>query len=201
MAAQKVKNPPAMQETWIRSLNQEDPLEKGMVTHPVLLPSEFHGQRSLASYSPWGCRVGHDWVTNTFISMLSLQLLGSHQTARIYLQPFLLWNSKPVSCCACLQQHHHDSKLHPSSFLLASELSSWNSNLLTVFTAYQQLSPSQYTWSKIQLPPARLTRFFFIHSINECFLSPATCWTELQGLGKSSFLLSWSLYSSGKGES
>lgn len=92
-------------------------------------------------------------MTNTFTSVLSLQLLGSHQTARIYLQPFLLWNSKPVSCCPCLQQHHHDSKLHPSSFLLASELSSWNSNLLTVFTAYQQLSPSQYCWGKVQLPP------------------------------------------------
>jgi len=28
-----VKNPPAMQETWVRSLGQEDPLEKGMATH------------------------------------------------------------------------------------------------------------------------------------------------------------------------
>ena len=29
---------------------------------PVFLPGEFHGQRSLASYSPWGCKelVGHD---------------------------------------------------------------------------------------------------------------------------------------------
>ena len=31
---------------------------------PVLLPGEFHGQRSLAGYSPWGHRVGHDCVTN-----------------------------------------------------------------------------------------------------------------------------------------
>ena len=28
-----VKNLPAMQETWVRSLGQEDPLEKGMATH------------------------------------------------------------------------------------------------------------------------------------------------------------------------
>ena len=28
-----VKNPPAMQETWVQSLGQEDPLEKGMATH------------------------------------------------------------------------------------------------------------------------------------------------------------------------
>ena len=29
-----VKNLPAMQETWVRSLGQEDPLERGMATHP-----------------------------------------------------------------------------------------------------------------------------------------------------------------------
>ena len=31
----------------------------------VFLSGEFHGQRSLVSYSPWGRRVGHDWPTNT----------------------------------------------------------------------------------------------------------------------------------------
>ena len=32
----------------------EDPLEKRMATTPVFLPGEFHGQRSLVGYSPWG---------------------------------------------------------------------------------------------------------------------------------------------------
>ena len=40
-----------MQETWVQSLGQEDPLEKGI---PVFLPGEFNGQRSLVVYSPWG---------------------------------------------------------------------------------------------------------------------------------------------------
>ena len=31
--AQMVKNPPAMQETWVQFLVQKDPLEKGMATH------------------------------------------------------------------------------------------------------------------------------------------------------------------------
>jgi len=35
--AQTVKNPPAMQETWGRSLGWEDPLEKGMATHSSIL--------------------------------------------------------------------------------------------------------------------------------------------------------------------
>ena len=33
LVAQRVRNLPAMQETWVRSLGQEDPLEKGMATH------------------------------------------------------------------------------------------------------------------------------------------------------------------------
>ena len=45
-----VKNPPAMQETQLQSLDQEDPLEKGTTTRqptPAFLPGESHGQRSL----------------------------------------------------------------------------------------------------------------------------------------------------------
>ena len=38
LVAQLVKNPPAMQETWIRSLGREDPLEKGKVPTPVFWP-------------------------------------------------------------------------------------------------------------------------------------------------------------------
>ena len=48
-----VKNLPAKQETWVWSLDREDALEKKMATTPVFLPGEFHGQKSLAGYSPW----------------------------------------------------------------------------------------------------------------------------------------------------
>ena len=41
-------------EMQVLSLGQEDPLEKGMATTPVFLPGGFHGQRSLAGYSPRG---------------------------------------------------------------------------------------------------------------------------------------------------
>ena len=41
LAAQKIKNPPAMQETWVRSLGWEDPLEKGMATHSSILVWEI----------------------------------------------------------------------------------------------------------------------------------------------------------------
>ena len=53
LVAQRVKRLPAMQETWVQSLGQEDPLEKEMATTPVFLPGKSHGQRSLEDYSPW----------------------------------------------------------------------------------------------------------------------------------------------------
>ena len=37
LVTQMVKNPPAMQETWVQSLGREDPLEKGMATHSSIL--------------------------------------------------------------------------------------------------------------------------------------------------------------------
>ena len=37
LVAQLVKNLPAMQETWVRTLGWEDPLEKGMATHSSVL--------------------------------------------------------------------------------------------------------------------------------------------------------------------
>ena len=52
--AQTVKNLPAMQETWVQSLDQEDPWRRAGQSTPVFLPGESHGQRSLVGYSPWG---------------------------------------------------------------------------------------------------------------------------------------------------
>ena len=37
LVAQLVKNPPAMQETWVQSLDSEDPLEKGKATHSSIV--------------------------------------------------------------------------------------------------------------------------------------------------------------------
>ena len=51
-----VKNLPAMWETQSRSLDGEDPLEKGMQPTPVFLPGEVHEQRSLVGYGPWDAK-------------------------------------------------------------------------------------------------------------------------------------------------
>ena len=50
--AQMVENLPVMQEEWVQSLGQEDPLEKEMATHSSILAWRIHGQRSLVGYNP-----------------------------------------------------------------------------------------------------------------------------------------------------
>ena len=54
--AQLVKNLPAMQETWVQSLGPEDPPGEGNGNPLQYSCPESHGQRSLAGYSPWGCK-------------------------------------------------------------------------------------------------------------------------------------------------
>ena len=50
-----VKNLPAMQETWVRSLDEEDPLEKEMVTHSSILAWEIPWiEEPNGLHSPWG---------------------------------------------------------------------------------------------------------------------------------------------------
>ena len=67
-----LKNPPAMQETWVQSLGPEIPCRREWLPTPVFLPGEFHGQRSLVSYSPWGQRVRQDQAINTHIRSYKL---------------------------------------------------------------------------------------------------------------------------------
>ena len=43
LVAQLVKNPPAIRETWVRSLGWEDPLEKGKATHSRILAWRIPG--------------------------------------------------------------------------------------------------------------------------------------------------------------
>ena len=45
-----------MQELWVRSLGQEDPLEKEMATHNGILAWRIPWTEDLAGYSPWGCK-------------------------------------------------------------------------------------------------------------------------------------------------
>jgi len=72
-----VKNPPAMHKTQIQSLDWENPLEKGMTTHSSILDrGQFHGQRSLEGYSPWG------YKESDMTERLTLSLSPQDSTSR-----------------------------------------------------------------------------------------------------------------------
>ena len=79
LMAQTIKNLPAMRETWVQSVGWEDPLEEGMATHSSILGLENPWtEESGRLHSPWGRRVGHDWVTkhNTWMDYMNvIQLL------------------------------------------------------------------------------------------------------------------------------
>ena len=77
LVAQLVKSLSAMWETWVWSLDWEDPLEEGMATTPIFWPGEFHGLQSMGSQ-----RVGHDWVTFTFTFL-------SHCTSQLFIYRYV----------------------------------------------------------------------------------------------------------------
>ena len=52
LVAQTVRNPPTLQEAWVRKILWR----RERLSTPVFLPGEFHGQRRLVSYSLWDCK-------------------------------------------------------------------------------------------------------------------------------------------------
>ena len=64
LVAKRLKHLPARWETQVRSAGQEDSLEKEMATHSSTLAWKISWMGSLVSYSPWNCRVVHDWATS-----------------------------------------------------------------------------------------------------------------------------------------
>ena len=85
-----VENLPAMQETQVRSLAQEDPPEEEMTATPVFLPGKSHGQKSEAGYSPRGHKELD--MTERAHRRMSIYFGGLHQKAvcMISFQPHLV---------------------------------------------------------------------------------------------------------------
>ena len=61
LVAQRLKHLPLMQETWVRSMGQEDPLEKEMATHSNILAWRIPWMEEPGGLQSTGLqRVGHD---------------------------------------------------------------------------------------------------------------------------------------------
>ena len=71
LTAQSVKNLPAIQETQVRFLDWEDPLEKEMATHSSILACRIPWAEEPAGYSPWGhknrTRLSDETATAAFL--------------------------------------------------------------------------------------------------------------------------------------
>ena len=103
LVAQMVKHLPAMRETQVRSLDQEDPPEKEMATHSSTLAwkipwiEEPSGLQSMGSQ-----RVGHDWVTSLFnVSQLLVTKVPPPSVSWGARQAALLLNSAQRHDFAC----------------------------------------------------------------------------------------------------
>ena len=69
LVAQRLNHLPAMLETWVQSLGQENLLEKEMATHSSILAWRIPWTEEPGGLQSTGSqRVGHDWVTSHFLS-------------------------------------------------------------------------------------------------------------------------------------
>ena len=128
LIAESVKNMPAMQETWVQFLGQEDPLEKEMSTHSHILAWRI----------PWTEETGR------------LQSIGSQRVRHSLAtkqQFYLLFVALPWQCCRnFLDQfsstaEHLDSSLPPAYFCISDNRDSARFDLPRQITEQYQLSP------------------------------------------------------------
>jgi len=79
-----VKNLPSMQETWVRSLGQEDPLEKEMAIHSSILAWRIPWTEDPGGLQSMGLqRVGHDRATNTTLCVTDLRIIFTTALTRM----------------------------------------------------------------------------------------------------------------------
>ena len=89
LVAHRLKRWPAMRETWVRSLGQEDPLETEMATHSSILAWRIPWTRSLVGYSPQGCKESDttEQLLFHFHFSLSLHLVHYKKHCTIFSSP------------------------------------------------------------------------------------------------------------------
>ena len=74
--AQRLKHLPAMRETWVLSLGQEDPLEKEMATYSSILAWRIPWREESGGLQSMGWqRVGHDWATSLSVIFMNLHFV------------------------------------------------------------------------------------------------------------------------------
>ena len=125
------------QESSVRSLGQEDPLEKETITHSGILPGEAHGERSLAGYCPWGCKESDmtEWLSTHVVLSTNLNKTERHISI-IKTQSIFTALKAPCVLSVPLSHSHpgnHWSFYHLHSFAFSRILYSWNYTIYNFF--------------------------------------------------------------------
>ena len=127
------QSPPTMQETWVRFLGQEDPLEEGMAPHSSILAWEIPWTEEPGRLPSTGSqRVRHNWEANMFTKVLEGNLF-SHL--------FQL----PVVCPLSLAH----GPLPPCSKPAAQHLSAPSSSASPTNHSWKRVSILKYSWDWI----------------------------------------------------
>ena len=138
--AQLVTNLPAMQETCVQSLGWKDLPEKKMATHSSILAWRIPCQRSLGSYSPWGCKELDitKWLSFTFNNLFILSINKYCWTTGRCPESFYIITTSSVKLCKEEMRSPGFSSVHFSSFQSLNHVQL----LVTPWTAARQASLS-----------------------------------------------------------
>ena len=111
LVAQVVKNLPAVQEMWVPGLGRSAGEGRGNPLQCSCL-GESHRQRSLAGYSPWGCKksvlpipVTIQWITDSSLAVAAGEAPGPRQPLMPVLLPPAAWRASASAvspCASCL---------------------------------------------------------------------------------------------------
>ena len=98
--AQRVKRLPAMQETWVLSLGQEDPLDKEMATHSSTLAWKIPWTEEPGRLQSMGSqRVGHNWATSLSLCTTLKRNYAMRKTKDF--RSYGICTYSPISRCRC----------------------------------------------------------------------------------------------------
>ena len=108
----------------------------------MFLPGKFHGQRSLAGYSPWARRIRHNWATNTFIFSKGQWSLRDGKRMKCLTHPPAFYLEKVPSL-----QCWWESQVKPSR-LLELRMQTWEFEKVKVACACRAEYQREESWQR-----------------------------------------------------
>ena len=121
LVAQLVRNPPAMQETWVWSLGWEDPMEEGMATHSCILVCRIPWTEEPGRLQSMGLqRVRYDWATKHMAQHSMIILTSAASSFR---------SRSVVLTLVCTLQSPEKLYKNTNPWIPLSEILIWSENL------------------------------------------------------------------------